>query len=109
MTSEVVPVLPLVPHWIGGKANGGSGERVGDVYDPSTGKLTKQVAFASSADVDEAVAAASDAFSAGATRRSPSARNCSSPSDSSRTSGPMSWPRLSPLSTARCSTTPWAR
>ena len=64
MTSEVVPVLPLVPHWIGGKANGGSGERVGDVYDPSTGKLTKQVAFASSADVDEAVAAASDAFSA---------------------------------------------
>src|ERR1039457_337599 len=64
MTSEVVPVLPLVTHWIGGKSHDGTAERVGDVYDPSTGKLTKQVAFASSADVDEAVAAASDAFSA---------------------------------------------
>ena len=44
MTSGAVPGLPLVPHWIGGKVNGGSGERVGDVFDPSTGKLTKQVA-----------------------------------------------------------------
>jgi len=63
MTSHVVPVLPLVPHWIGGRADVGSGKRVGDVYDPSTGKLTKQVAFASSADVDQAVAAAASAFS----------------------------------------------
>jgi malonate-semialdehyde dehydrogenase (acetylating)/methylmalonate-semialdehyde dehydrogenase len=62
MTSDAVPALPLLTHWIGGKPYEGSGERLGDVYDPATGKLTRQVAFASSADVDEAVAAASSAF-----------------------------------------------
>ena len=62
MTSDAVPALPLLTHWIRGKPYEGSGERLGDVYDPATGKLTRQVAFASSADVDEAVAAASSAF-----------------------------------------------
>jgi len=62
MTSNGVPILPLVTHWVGGKPHGGTTERLGDVYDPATGKLTKQVAFASAADVDEAVASASDAF-----------------------------------------------
>jgi malonate-semialdehyde dehydrogenase (acetylating)/methylmalonate-semialdehyde dehydrogenase len=61
-TSEAAPGLPLVPHWISGKAYGGSSGRVGEVYDPSTGKLTKHVAFASPLEVDQAVAAASDAF-----------------------------------------------
>ena len=63
MTSDVAQVLPTVPHWIDGKADDGSRERVGDVYDPATGKLTKQVAFASRDDVDRAVAAASSAYS----------------------------------------------
>jgi malonate-semialdehyde dehydrogenase (acetylating)/methylmalonate-semialdehyde dehydrogenase len=63
MTSNGVPILPLVTHWVGGRPYGGTTERLGDVYDPATGKLTKQVAFASAADVDEAVASAADAFS----------------------------------------------
>ncbi len=62
MTSNAASAPPLVNHWIGGKSHDGAAERVGDVYDPSTGKLTKQVAFASSAEVDEAVAAAAGAF-----------------------------------------------
>ena len=53
MTSDAAPDLPLVPHWIGGKAYGGSGERFGEVYDPATGKVTKHVAFASAGDVDD--------------------------------------------------------
>ena len=61
MTSDVAQVLPVIPHWIDGKADDGSRERVGDVYDPATGKLTKQVVFASPDDVDRAVAAASSA------------------------------------------------
>ena len=63
MTSDVAQVLPVIPHWIDGKADDGSRERVGDVYDPATGKLTKQVVFASPDDVDRAVAAASSAYS----------------------------------------------
>ncbi|MGA3215686.1 MAG: CoA-acylating methylmalonate-semialdehyde dehydrogenase [Acidimicrobiales bacterium] len=63
MTSDVAPVLPLVTHWIDSKSFLGTGERLGEVYDPASGKLTKHVSFASSADVDEAVAAASGAFS----------------------------------------------
>lgn len=62
MTSDVAQGLPLVPHWIDGRVDDASAERVGDVYDPATGKLTKQVAFASPGDVDRAVAAASRAF-----------------------------------------------
>ena len=40
----------------------GSSTRTGDVFDPATGAVTKQVAFASADDVDAAVAAASAAF-----------------------------------------------
>jgi malonate-semialdehyde dehydrogenase (acetylating)/methylmalonate-semialdehyde dehydrogenase len=50
--------MPLVPHWIDGKPVMGSAERSGDVFDPSTGRVTKQVAFASASDVGDAVAAA---------------------------------------------------
>jgi malonate-semialdehyde dehydrogenase (acetylating)/methylmalonate-semialdehyde dehydrogenase len=54
--------VPLVPHWIGGTAVTGEPERSGDVFDPSTGQITKHVAFASASDVDSAVAAAGRAF-----------------------------------------------
>jgi malonate-semialdehyde dehydrogenase (acetylating)/methylmalonate-semialdehyde dehydrogenase len=54
--------VPLVPHWIGGRPATGEVARTGDVYDPATGEITKQVAFASPADVDAAVAAAKQAF-----------------------------------------------
>jgi len=63
MTTDLAFVPPLVTHWIGGKSDAGTGERVGEVYDPSSGRLTKNVVFASAQDVDDAVAAASDAFS----------------------------------------------
>jgi malonate-semialdehyde dehydrogenase (acetylating)/methylmalonate-semialdehyde dehydrogenase len=54
--------IPLVAHWIGGRVAEGSGARSGDVFDPSTGRVAKQVAYASPADVDAAVAAAGAAF-----------------------------------------------
>src|SRR3954447_16956643 len=54
--------LPLVGHWIGGRTGGGTSSRVGDVYDPATGRVARQVAFASGADVDDAVGAAQAAF-----------------------------------------------
>ena len=54
--------LPLVGHWIGGRTVEGAGTRVGDVYDPATGRVARQVAFATAEDVDDAVAAAQAAF-----------------------------------------------
>ena len=53
---------PLIAHWIGGRVVEGSGARSGDVFDPATGRVAKQVAYASPADVDAAVAAAGAAF-----------------------------------------------
>jgi len=52
----------LVGHWINGRTEQGSSSRRGDVFNPATGKRTKEVAFASSADVDTAVSAARNAF-----------------------------------------------
>ncbi|MET1076142.1 MAG: CoA-acylating methylmalonate-semialdehyde dehydrogenase [Umezawaea sp.] len=51
-----------ITHRIGGKTWGGVSERTGDVYDPATGQVASKVDFASTADVDEAVAAAKGAF-----------------------------------------------
>jgi len=51
-----------VTHWINGRLWDGTAERTGDVYDPATGKVTKQVDFASRALLDEAVAVAKAAF-----------------------------------------------
>ncbi|RZU75468.1 malonate-semialdehyde dehydrogenase (acetylating)/methylmalonate-semialdehyde dehydrogenase [Micromonospora kangleipakensis] len=50
-------------HWIGGKPWNGVPERTGDIYDPATGQIAGQVDFATAAVVDEAVAAAREAFS----------------------------------------------
>ena len=49
-------------HWVGGKPWDGEAGRHGDLYDPATGQVSGQVDFASPAEVDLAVAAASDAF-----------------------------------------------
>jgi len=54
--------VPLVAHWVDGKEVEGASDRRGQVSDPSTGRVTRQVAFASAADVDAAVAAARQAF-----------------------------------------------
>ena len=61
MTPEAT-TLPLVPHWIDGAAVTRSSERSGEVFDPSTGQVTKRVTFASVSDVDDAVAAGRRAF-----------------------------------------------
>ncbi|MEZ0490933.1 CoA-acylating methylmalonate-semialdehyde dehydrogenase [Kineococcus sp. TBRC 1896] len=45
-----------------GASTPGSGQRVGDVYDPATGRRTKTLALAAEADVQAAVAAAKEAF-----------------------------------------------
>jgi malonate-semialdehyde dehydrogenase (acetylating)/methylmalonate-semialdehyde dehydrogenase len=58
------PTVPLVSHWVDGKTLEGSPARHGDVFDPATGRVTKHVAFASAADVDAAVSAATSAFGA---------------------------------------------
>jgi malonate-semialdehyde dehydrogenase (acetylating) / methylmalonate-semialdehyde dehydrogenase len=50
-----------VTHWIGGKPWTGAAERRGDIYDPSTGQVTGSVDFATTREVDDAVAAASQA------------------------------------------------
>ncbi len=51
-----------VGHIFNGKPVPGQSGRFGDITDPATGKVTKQVAFATRAEVDEAVAAAAAAF-----------------------------------------------
>ncbi len=55
--------LPLVRSWIDG-APAGSTARRGDVYDPATGAVARQVALADGDDVQAAVAAAARAFPA---------------------------------------------
>jgi malonate-semialdehyde dehydrogenase (acetylating)/methylmalonate-semialdehyde dehydrogenase len=53
-----------VGHIINGKPVAGTSGRHGDVYDPATGEVTKQVDFASVSEVDAAVAAAHAALPA---------------------------------------------
>jgi malonate-semialdehyde dehydrogenase (acetylating)/methylmalonate-semialdehyde dehydrogenase len=54
--------VTLVQHWIGGKSHEGTPERLGNVYNPANGEVTKQVAFAGPENVDEAVSVAEEAF-----------------------------------------------
>jgi len=54
----------VVPHWIGGARVAGTSGRTGPVYDPATGRLAREVAFASVEEVDAAVAAARASFPA---------------------------------------------
>ncbi|MEU3643125.1 CoA-acylating methylmalonate-semialdehyde dehydrogenase [Lentzea sp. NPDC034063] len=52
----------MIKHWINGKPWDETPLRLGDVYDPTTGKVASQVAFASVSEVDAAVSAAAEAF-----------------------------------------------
>ncbi len=54
--------LPVVAHFINGQASGASAGRYGDVFNPASGVLSRRVAFADAATVDEAVRAAAAAF-----------------------------------------------
>ena len=51
-----------ITHWIDGKPWTGTAERQGEVFDPARGTVSGHVDFASEADVDAAVAAASAAW-----------------------------------------------
>jgi malonate-semialdehyde dehydrogenase (acetylating)/methylmalonate-semialdehyde dehydrogenase len=51
-----------VQHWIGGSGTSGASTRTGPLYDPATGRQQAEVLLAESADVDNAVAAAREAF-----------------------------------------------
>ncbi|SES03706.1 malonate-semialdehyde dehydrogenase (acetylating) / methylmalonate-semialdehyde dehydrogenase [Lentzea xinjiangensis] len=52
----------MIGHWIAGKPWDAEPDRVGDVYDPTTGRVAAQVAFASASEVDAAVDAAAEAL-----------------------------------------------
>lgn len=54
----------MINHWIDGKATNGTPERTADVYNPSTGQVSDQVALASQTEIDAAVQSAKDAFPA---------------------------------------------
>jgi malonate-semialdehyde dehydrogenase (acetylating)/methylmalonate-semialdehyde dehydrogenase len=54
--------IDRVHHWIGGQSVAGTSGRQGPVYDPATGKLAREVDFASAEEVDAAVRAARGAF-----------------------------------------------
>ncbi len=56
--------MAVVSHYVGGKAFAGSSKRTAPVYDPALGIISKEVALASAADVDNAVAVANAAFPA---------------------------------------------
>jgi malonate-semialdehyde dehydrogenase (acetylating)/methylmalonate-semialdehyde dehydrogenase len=51
-----------ITHWINGAPWSGTSVRAGDVFNPATGQVSGRVDFASAADVDDAVEAASAAF-----------------------------------------------
>ena len=53
--------LPTVSHFIGGQLVDGASGRYGDVYNPASGVLSRRVAFAGKAEVDQAVTAATAA------------------------------------------------
>ena len=59
---QLMPELPLIPHWIGGKTVAGAPARSGPVFDPSTGGVTARVPFASADELNACVKTARAAF-----------------------------------------------
>ena len=54
--------MDIIQHFIGGSRTEGSGARRSDVFDPTTGRVARQVVLGTPADVDMAVQAARKAF-----------------------------------------------
>jgi malonate-semialdehyde dehydrogenase (acetylating)/methylmalonate-semialdehyde dehydrogenase len=54
--------LRQIHHWVNGQPLAGTSGRFGDVYNPATGQVQAKVALATTAEVDQAVAAAAAAF-----------------------------------------------
>ena len=59
-----INTLAKVPLWIDGKAQPAAARRAGDVTNPASGQVTRQVPLCGSADIDRAVASAQRAFPA---------------------------------------------
>jgi malonate-semialdehyde dehydrogenase (acetylating) / methylmalonate-semialdehyde dehydrogenase len=57
-SSENIVQVETVPLWIGGKRLTAQSTRTGDVMNPATGKVIRQVPMANAADIDRAVVAA---------------------------------------------------
>ncbi|CAN5193500.1 CoA-acylating methylmalonate-semialdehyde dehydrogenase [soil metagenome] len=55
---------PTIGHFVGGRDVAGGAGRVGEVFDPATGSVSKTVALASADDVADAISAAARAFPA---------------------------------------------
>ena len=56
--------MSLVGHWINGAEVQSRSGRLGDVYDPALGNVTKQVGFANQTEINQTIAAAKAAFPA---------------------------------------------
>ncbi|HLF43952.1 MAG TPA: aldehyde dehydrogenase family protein, partial [Acidimicrobiia bacterium] len=54
--------MKTISHWIDGSPTAGASTRVGPIYNPATGSQTAEVPLASTADVDNAVGSAKNAF-----------------------------------------------
>src|SRR5258708_38606310 len=63
-TSRSAVTTERIHHWIGGRSVAGTSGRLGPVYDPATGRLAREVDFASSEEVDAAARVAAAAFPA---------------------------------------------
>jgi malonate-semialdehyde dehydrogenase (acetylating)/methylmalonate-semialdehyde dehydrogenase len=61
-TGSASQSVAKVGHWIAGQVRAGSSGRFGPVFNPATGVQTGDVAFASVAEVDDAVRTAKEAF-----------------------------------------------
>ncbi|ACX97177.1 CoA-acylating methylmalonate-semialdehyde dehydrogenase [Halothiobacillus neapolitanus] len=56
--------LPMIGHYINGQHIAGNGEQKADVFNPATGAVQAQVCFATESEVQQAIAAAAEAFPA---------------------------------------------
>ncbi|MEZ5383574.1 MAG: CoA-acylating methylmalonate-semialdehyde dehydrogenase [Microthrixaceae bacterium] len=56
--SETASTLPVIDHWLEDSRWAGTGDRLGDVFDPARGEVASHVRLASTQDVDAVVAAA---------------------------------------------------
>ena len=54
--------LESVPHWIGGKTVGGQSKSFADVFNPATGEVKRRVPLDGTAELEQAIAAATAAF-----------------------------------------------
>jgi malonate-semialdehyde dehydrogenase (acetylating) / methylmalonate-semialdehyde dehydrogenase len=59
---DVAQSLESVPHWIGGKAVAGEAKSFAEVFNPATGEVKRRVPLDATAELEQAVAAATAAF-----------------------------------------------